>query len=118
MLCPLKIIIEPKEGDARAHHNHVDVVADLTVIAGDRRGRAAMTLGVNMSVLDADVQVICHRILEAAANVPAPVPASARVGERAIEGGEHGRVDICPSAATRDEENHWPQAYPARPPAV
>jgi hypothetical protein len=63
--------LEPEEGDARAHHNHVDVIAYRTVVATDRCGRTAMTLGVNMSVWDSDVQIVCHRIFEAAANIPA-----------------------------------------------
>jgi len=44
-----------------------------TVITRGRRRRTTMTLGVNVGVLDADVQVICHRTFEAAANVPPTV---------------------------------------------
>jgi hypothetical protein len=61
-----------------------------------------MTLGVNMSVLDSDVQIVFHRIFEAAANIPAPVPANACVGETASGSAEHGCVDTGLGAATGD----------------
>jgi hypothetical protein len=73
-----------------------------------------MTLGVNMSVWDSDVQIVCHRIFEAAANIPAPVPANACVGETAIGSAEHGCVDIGPGAATGDEEKPLAPSIPGR----